>query len=302
MNYVPSQNMVLTDKLREQFGSGLADSDSLRADFTMDQPYHRYTEEDHAIWRELYQRQMKTLPNRACQEFMDGLEELDLSKGMPNFTEVNTKLKRLTGWEIVAVPGLVPDPVFFDHLANKRFPCSWWVRTREQLDYLQEPDAFHDIFGHVPLLANPVFANYMQAYGQGGLRACELGVLPNLARLYWFTVEFGLIKTAKGLRIYGAGIVSSKGESIFCLESQSPHRVKFNLERIMRTKYRIDTFQNTYFVIDSFEQLFQETQVDFAEIYQRVKGASEFESTEIYEADQVLTKGDQSFYQAGIQI
>ena len=302
MNFVSNDSMILTDKLREQFGAGLADSDSLRADFTMDQPLHRYTEEDHQVWRDLYQRQMDVLQGRVCDEFMVGLEGLGFDRGIPDFARINEFLAKKTGWQVVAVPGLVPDLVFFEHLANRRFPASWWMRTREQMDYLQEPDGFHDVFGHVPLLADPIFANYMQEYGKGGVRAHEMGVLPNLARIYWYTVEFGLIKTAQGLRIYGAGIVSSKGESIFCLESNSPHRIGFNVERILRTKYRIDTYQNTYFVLDSFDQLFKETTQDFEPFYKQLKTQSEFESYLTYEGDNVIHQGDQSFYKAGIQI
>ncbi len=201
---------TLTDKLREQFAEGL-DGQTLRPDFTMEQPVHRYTAADHATWRTLYDRQEALLPGRACDEFLQGLSTLGMSReGVPSFDRLNETLMRATGWQIVAVPGLVPDEVFFEHLANRRFPASWWMRRPDQLDYLQEPDGFHDIFGHVPLLINPVFADYMQAYGQGGLKAARLGALDMLARLYWYTVEFGLIRTPAGLRIYGAGIVSSK--------------------------------------------------------------------------------------------
>ncbi len=164
---------------------------------------------------------------------------------VPEFDQLNETLMRATGWQVVAVPGLVPDEVFFEHLANRRFPASWWMRKPEQLDYLQEPDCFHDVFGHVPLLINPIFADYMEAYGKGGLKAAKLGALDMLARLYWYTVEFGLIQTPAGLRIFGAGILSSQGESIYSLDSDSPNRIGFDLHRIMRTRYRIDTFQKT---------------------------------------------------------
>ena len=256
-------NGTLTDKLREQFAEGL-DGQTLRADFTMQQPVHRYTAADHATWRTLYDRQEALLPGRVCDEFLQGLSTLGMSRdAVPSFDQLNETLMRATGWQIVAVPGLVPDEVFFDHLANRRFPASWWMRRPDQLDYLQEPDCFHDIFGHVPLLINPIFADYMEAYGKGGLKAARLGQLDMLARLYWYTVEFGLIRDASGdasapdgVKIYGAGIVSSKGESLYSVESAAPNRLAFDLERVLRTRYRIDTFQKTYFVIDSFAQLF----------------------------------------------
>lgn len=242
-----------------------------RADFSIDQCWEEYTGEEHAIWDLLYARQVELLQDRAAPEFLAGLERLSLSQsGIPNLETLNDALSALTGWKIVMVPHLVPDDVFFTHLANRRFPAGRFIRGRHQLDYLQEPDVFHDIFGHVPMLANPVFADYMQAYGQGGLRALNLGTLHNLARLYWYTVEFGLIETPNGLRIYGAGIVSSAGESHYCLEDAEPQRIRFDMERIMRTEYEIDIFQKTYFVIESYKQLFEATQQDFAPIYERL--------------------------------
>jgi phenylalanine-4-hydroxylase len=210
---------------------------------------------------------------------------------VPVFEELNQKLMAATGWRIVAVTGLVPDAIFFEHLANRRFPVTWWVRAPEQMDYLQEPDCFHDVFGHVPLLINPVFADYMQAYGQGGMKAEHLHVLPMLARLYWYTVEFGLIQTEKGLRIYGAGIVSSKTESIYALESQVPNRVGFDLTRILRTEYKIDDVQKTYFVIDDFDTLMNDTQQDFTQMYLNLDGLPTFKPTEILAQDRVINKG-----------
>jgi phenylalanine-4-hydroxylase len=203
-------------------------------------------------------------------------------------------LARATGWELVAVEGLLPDEVFFDHLANRRFPVSWWIRKPEQLDYLSEPDLFHDLFGHVPLLLNPVFADYMQAYGRGGMKAFAIGpeALMNLTRLYWYTVEFGLINTGDGLRIYGAGIVSSKGESIYSLDSPSPNRIGFGLERVMSTRYRIDTYQQTYFVIDSFEQLFEATHPDFTPIYAKLRESPAHAAGDVLDEDRVFTRGD----------
>ncbi len=282
---------TLTDKLREQFADGL-DGQTLRPDFTIEQPVHRYTAADHATWRTLYDRQEALLPGRVCEEFLQGLATLGMRReSVPSFDQLNETLMRATGWQIVAVPGLVPDEVFFEHLANRRFPASWWMRRPDQLDYLQEPDCFHDIFGHVPLLINPIFADYMQAYGQGGLKAARLGALDMLARLYWYTVEFGLIRTPAGLRIYGAGIVSSKSESVYALDSASPNRIGFDVRRIMRTRYRIDTFQKTYFVIDSFEQLFDATRPDFTPLYEELGRLPTFGAGDVVGSDTILNTG-----------
>jgi phenylalanine-4-hydroxylase len=228
----------------------------------------QYTAQDHATWRFLFERQSQLLRGRACDQFLAGVDRLGLvADGVPDFERLSDILDRATGWRLVAVPGLVADDVFFGHLAARRFPVTWWIRKPEQMDYLQEPDVFHDFFGHVPLLIDPVFADYMQAYGQGGLKALGLDALTYLARLYWYTVEFGLIRTPDGLRIYGSGILSSKTESIYCLESEEPRRLRFDLMRIMRTPYRIDDVQDTYFVIESFDQLFDATRPDFTPYY-----------------------------------
>lgn len=256
-----------------------------RDDFSIDQCWDEYTPDEHAIWDLLYGRQLEILADRAAPEFLDGLTRLELSRaGIPDLKRLNPALKALTGWEIVMVPHLVPDDVFFTHLANRRFPAGRFIRRRDQLDYLQEPDVFHDIFGHVPMLANPIFADYMQAYGQGGLRALNIGTLKNLARLYWYTVEFGLINSPEGLRIYGAGIVSSFGESQYALEDKAPNRIKFNLERIMRTEYEIDKFQKSYFVIDNYAQLFEATQQDFGPIYETL-----LDQTHSYKTTEILS-------------
>ena len=249
------------------------------------------------MWDRLFERQAKMLPGRVAPEFLEGLDILRLSKpGIPDFDELNERLMRATGWQVVAVPGLVPDDIFFDHLANRRFVSGNFIRTPEQLDYLQEPDIFHDVFGHVPLLANPVFADYMQAYGRGGQRALAHGAIEKLARLYWYTVEFGLIDTAEGLRIYGAGIVSSYGESIFALDDASPNRLGFDLKRLMRTDYRIDDYQQTYFVIDSFEDLLEQTlRTDFAPLYADLDGADALPVDVILPTDRLLTRGTQAY-------
>ncbi|MFD0389610.1 phenylalanine 4-monooxygenase [Tistrella bauzanensis] len=258
----------------------------IRDDFTTDQRWETLTEEEHAIWRLLFERQAGILRDRAVPAFIDGLTGLGIAaEGVPNFERLSDVLEKATGWRIVCVPGLVPDEVFFRHLSERRFPSTSFIRSRAQLDYLQEPDVFHDIYGHVPLLMNPVFADYMQAYGQAGLRASSRDSLHNLARLYWYTVEFGLIATDDGLRIYGSGIASSKGESIYALESPKPNRLGFDLKRVMRTKYRIDDFQETYFVIRSFEELFEETAQDFQPIYDEMATASDYEPGQVLPED-----------------
>ncbi len=263
-----------------------------RADFTTEQDWSAYSAEEHAIWRTLFHRQQEILRERACPEFLEGLAGLGVAAdGIPDFRRLNTLLEAATGWRIVAVPGLVPDDVFFGHLANRRFPSTCFIRRAEQLDYLQEPDIFHDVYGHVPMLMNPIFANYMQAYGEGGIKALRLGSLDRLARLYWYTVEFGLIQSPAGIRIYGSGIVSSKGESIYSLESPAPNRIGFDLLRIMRTEYRIDDFQETYFVIDSFGQLFAATQPDFTPYYDQLQGTSDLTPATVLQSDLLLHRG-----------
>ncbi|HEY4030653.1 MAG TPA: phenylalanine 4-monooxygenase [Caulobacteraceae bacterium] len=267
------------------------------ADWTIPQDWSRYTPAEHAMWDRLFARQVELLPGRVTPEFLNGLEVLRLLKpGVPDFEELSERLANLTGWRVVAVPGLVPDDVFFDHLANRRFVAGRFIRTPDQLDYLQEPDVFHDLFGHVPLLAHPVFADYMQAYGQAGARALGLGGLEKLARLYWYTVEFGLVQSADGLKLYGAGIASSHGESIFALDDPSPNRIGFDLKRVMRTRYRIDDYQQTYVVIDSFEDLLRQTQeTDFGPIYEALRDAPDIEIEAILPTDRVFTLGTQAY-------
>ena len=279
------------DRKTDHYTASHPDDLPQAADYTVQQPLHLYTEQDHQTWRTLYARQAQLLNGRACDEYLRGLQQLRMShERVPDFNALNEILRAHTGWQIVAVNGLVPDEVFFDHLANRRFPCTWWMRRPEQMDYLQEPDCFHDVFGHVPLLINPVFADYMQAYGEGGLKAERLQVLPMLARLYWYTVEFGLIQTADGLRIYGAGIVSSKAESLYSLDSDVPHRVGFDLRRILRTEYKIDDVQKTYFVIRDFAQLFDQTRADFTLIYDELKALPSFSADQIQVGDQIVSR------------
>ncbi len=265
---------------------------SMRADFTISQDWGAYSAEEHDIWRTLFHRQEAVLKGRACEEFLAGVRDLGVvADEIPDFRRLNDVLGAATQWSIVAVPGLVPDAVFFEHLANRRFPSTCFIRRRDQLDYLQEPDIFHDIFGHLPMLMNPVFADYMQAYGQGGLKALGLGALHNLARLYWYTVEFGLIETPAGLRIYGSGIVSSKGESLYCLEDPRPNRLGFDLMRVMRTRYRIDDFQTTYFAIRGFDELFDATRPDFTPYYAELARQADIGAGTILPTDRVLHRG-----------
>jgi phenylalanine-4-hydroxylase len=271
-----------------------------RADWTNDQAWDRNSPAEHQGWITLYERQAALLPGRACDAFLKGLDALDLHRtGIPDFARINEELRRLTGWTVVAVPGLVPDHVFFEHLASRRFPAGQFIRKPDQLDYLQEPDIFHDVFGHVPMLTDPVFADYMQAYGEGGLKALGRGQLHNLARLYWYTVEFGLLDTPQGLRIYGAGIVSSHAESIFALDDPSPNRLGFDLERVMRTPYRIDDFQQVYFVIPSLQALLDATLADFGALYARLRSARDIPIEAVLPDDRVFTRGTQAYARRG---
>lgn len=270
------------------------------ADWTIPQGWEHYTAEDHATWDTLFARQSKLLPGRASEAYLRGLDVLKLSRpGIPDFKELSERLMTLTGWQVVAVPGLVPDDVFFDHMANRRFVAGNFIRRPDQLDYLQEPDVFHDVFGHVPMLADPVFADYLAAYGRGGQRALGMDALKYLGRLYWYTVEFGLVREDGDLRIYGAGIVSSYSESRFALEDPSPNRIGFDLARVMRTEYRIDDFQQNYFVIPSYEDLLRTTlETDFAPLYEEIKALPDIPVAAIVDGDEVMTRGTQDYARA----
>lgn len=246
------------------------------ADYTCAQAFESYTAQDHETYRRLYERQSALLPGLASEAFIAALPALGVKDRIPRFEEINERLYKATRWEIVAVPGLIPEVPFFSLLANRKFPVTDWIRTPEEFDYIVEPDIFHDLFGHVPLLFNPVFADYVQRYGQGGLKAHGLGACEMLSRLYWYTIEFGLIRERCGLRAYGAGILSSSGELPYAVQSPEPQRLPLQLERTMRTRYKIDTYQQTYFVIDSFEQLFDLTAADFTPLYERLRGQPEF--------------------------
>jgi phenylalanine-4-hydroxylase len=272
-------------------------------DHIVPQDWGRFTAAEHAVWDRLFARQSALLPGRASSAHLAGLDVLRLSKpGIPDFDELSERLHKLTGWTVVAVPGLVPDDVFFTHLANRRFPAGNFIRHADQLDYLQEPDVFHDVFGHVPLLSHPVFADYMQAYGQGGLRSLGLGALHKLSRLYWYTVEFGLIREDGQLRISGAGIVSSFGETRFALDDPSPNRIGFDLARILRTRYRIDDYQQAYFVIDSYDQLLRTTlDTDFGPLYAALEAQPDLAPDAILPSDMVISRGTQAYAQAQAQ-
>jgi phenylalanine-4-hydroxylase len=249
-----------TDHCRPDRTRPLRPATGAAADWTIPQHWDRFTAEDHRVWDLLFARQQELLAGRAVQAFHDGLDVLRLSRpGIPQLDELNERLFARTGWTVVSVPGLVPDDIFFDHLANRRFPAGNFIRKASQLDYLEEPDVFHDVFGHVPLLAQPQVADFMQGIGEHGLHALEVGALHRLARLYWYTVEFGLAREDGALKIYGAGILSSFGETRFSLESEVPHRPEFDLGRVLRTRYRPDAFQQSYFVIDSFQDLLSRT-------------------------------------------
>lgn len=268
-----------------------------RADWTIDQGWSRYTPEEHAVWHTLFTRQMQLLPDLACEDFVQGMRQLPLqADGIPNFEQLSEALLPRTGWQVVAVPGLVPDEVFFDHLAHRRFPAGRFIRGTHELDYLQEPDVFHDVFGHVPMLMHPVMADFIQMYGQAGLRAQQLGKLTELARVYWYTVEFGLVQQGEGLRIYGAGIASSFAESVFAVRSPSPNRIAFELERVMRTHYRIDDFQESYFVLKHLDDLLELARIEFAPYYARLDTGPIYQPGDVLATDVVLHSGDGSYH------
>ena len=291
---------ALSPPSREKHGLAAGDAAAPPSpDWTIDQGWSSYTEAEHAVWRTLFERQTRLLPELACDAFVQGMRALPLEADrIPDFRRLSDVLMRKTGWQIVAVPGLVPDDVFFDHLANRRFPSGNFIRKPDELDYLEEPDVFHDVFGHVPMLMHPVMADFIQAYGQGGLRAQSLGKLPQLARLYWYTVEFGLVLENGAPRIYGAGIASSFTESRFAVQSPSPNRIGFDLERVMRTNYRIDDFQESYFVLDSLDDLLHLADVDFEPLYQRLDTGPEYAPGMVLPQDRVIRHGDGSYHSA----
>ncbi|WP_332695948.1 phenylalanine 4-monooxygenase [Bosea sp. (in: a-proteobacteria)] len=267
--------------------------DQVPADFVVDQGFDRYTAADHETWSRLHRRQFELLRGRICDEFFAGLAALGIAAdGIPDFRQINRVLKAATGWEVVAVPGLVPDRVFFTHLAERRFPAGFWIRRPEEFDYIEEPDIFHDVFGHVPLLMNPAYADFVAAYGAAGLRYAEPADLTRLARLYWYSVEFGLIETAAGLRIFGAGIASSPGETLFALESDKPNRIRFDPVRVMRTRYKIDDFQQSYFVLPGFDAMPDLAAEPLERAMEKAKALPELEADAVIAEDRQIAIDD----------
>jgi phenylalanine-4-hydroxylase len=260
-----------------------------------------YSTDDDGVWDDLFARQMDLLPGRACSAFLHGLDRLDLGRGgVPDFARLSAELGALTGWSVVPVPMLIPDHVFFWHLANRRFPAGNFIRSRAAFDYIQEPDVFHDVFGHVPMLTDPVFADYMQEYGRAGWKAMRHNRLKALGALYWYTVEFGLMLEQGQPRIYGAGILSGPREAVFALDGQSPNRIMLNVDRVMRTDYVIDDLQPTYFVIESFADLYHQTvQRDFDRLYQALGPGFTYANSAVIDVDDVLHRGTQEYHLRG---
>lgn len=259
-----------------------------RADYTCEQNTQAYTDADHDTYRRLYEQQARQLSGLACDEFIAALPLLGAKDRIPSFDAINDRLFAATRWELVAVPGLIPEVPFFTLLANRQFPVTDWIRTPQEFDYVVEPDIFHDLFGHVPMLFNPLLADYVQRYGQGGLKAQGLGSCEQLSRLYWYTIEFGLMRTDAGLRAYGAGILSSPGELPYSVTSSNPQRIRLELKRCMRTRYKIDTFQQTYFVIDSFDDLLKQTEQDFEPLYAQLVGLPEVAADGFADGDKAI--------------
>jgi phenylalanine-4-hydroxylase len=271
------------------------DYSHMDADYVTTQDWHAYHAAEHHLWAQLYGRQVAIAKRYAADAFLAGLARLQMPEDqVPRFDVASRKLHALTGWSIVPVPGLIPEDAFFLHLAKRQFPVTVWLRRPDEIDYLVEPDVFHDFFGHVPLLSQPVFADYLQEYGRKGIEAIQLGTTKMLTRLFWYMVEFGLIRGDDGIKAYGAGMLSSATETAYSVDSKSPHRLKFDLARVMRTDYRIDSFQQSYFVIDDFSELFTAMQQPFAPLYADLHGLPLVPATELIETDEVLQLGTQS--------
>ena len=261
----------------------------------------QYSSDEDAIWNDLFERQMGVLPGRASSAFMAGLQKLNLNRGgVPDFGQLSEDLGHLTGWSVVPVPMLIPDHVFFWHLANRRFPAGNFIRTRETFDYIEEPDVFHDVFGHVPMLTDPVYADYMQEYGKAGWKAMRYNRLKALGALYWYTVEFGLMLENGAVRAYGAGILSGPTEVVYATEAKSPNRIMLNVDRVMRTDYVISDLQPTYFVIESFEDLYKQTvERDFDRLYRNLPPGFTYANTAVIDVDNVLHRGTQEYLLRG---
>lgn len=238
-----------------------------------------YSDEEHSVWDELYSRQIKIIDGRVCQEFLDGLEILDLpSDRIPQPGEVSKVLMERTGWQVAPVPALINFDRFFALLADRKFPAASFIRSREEMDYLQEPDIFHEIFGHTAMLTHQAFADFTEAYGKAGVQASKAERV-FLARLYWFTVEFGLLRTSQGTKIYGGGIASSPGETVYALESPEPLRRPFDPIEALRTPYRIDIYQTVYFILDRMDDLFELASADLLALIRQARALGEFEPT-----------------------
>jgi len=291
---------VLPDLPADVFTAPLQKPDHVSDDW-LEPAQTAYSSDDDAIWNDLFARQMKVLPGRAASAFLAGLEKLDLGKGgVPDFGKMSEELNTLTGWSVVPVPMLIPDHVFFWHLANRRFPAGNFIRTRETFDYIQEPDVFHDVFGHVPMLTDPVFADYMQEYGRAGWKAMRYNRLKALGALYWYTVEFGLLEEADGIKAYGAGILSGPTEIVFATEAKSPNRIMLNVDRAMRTDYVISDLQPTYFVIESFEDLYRQTvERDFDRLYRSLAASFTYANSAVIDVDNVVNRGTQEYHLRG---
>jgi phenylalanine-4-hydroxylase len=236
----------------------------------VEQPWSSYSQADHTTWAALFERQREILKGRACREFIENQERFGMTPhAIPRFDELNEVLAKSTGWELIGVEGLLPELTFFDHLANRRFPVTWWIREEHEFSYIVEPDVFHDFFGHVPMLLDPTIADFLELYGRAGARAMEMDALDMLARIYWYTIEFGLVREGGDLKVFGAGIISSSGETRFSLEDRDVLRLPFEAVRVMRTGYMIDSFQKTYFVLESLPQLIADlVSLDFGPVYE----------------------------------
>ena len=291
---------ALPEMPEDVFTAPLKKPEHLGADW-LEPSQASYDGDDNAIWDDLFNRQMGVLPGRAATAFMQGLEKLDLGRGgVPEFARLSEELDALTGWSVVPVPMLIPDHVFFWHLANRRFPAGNFIRTRETFDYIQEPDVFHDVFGHVPMLTDPVYADYMQEYGKAGWKAMRYNRLKALGALYWYTVEFGLMMEGDELRAYGAGILSGPTEVKFAVEAASPNRIMLNVDRVMRTDYVISDLQPTYFVIESFEDLYRQTvERDFDRLYRALPPAFTYANSAVIDVDNVVQRGTQEYLLRG---
>lgn len=265
----------------------------------IEQRWSEYSAQDHETWKTLYNRQIEHLKGHVCDEYLQGLKTLHLTAdSVPDYEKLNQHLRAATGWEVLAVPGLIASKPFFTMLANRQFPAGTFIRTPEQLDYLEEPDIFHDVFGHIPLLSHPDYASYMQEYGKAGLKALDHKGIKFLARLNWYTIEFGLIKNNGEIRAYGAGIMSSFGETKYLINDPSSNWLQFDIDRVLRTGYYIDDLQATYFTIDSFESLFKQcTERPFLPLYEKFRAMPTLSPFEIYPEDIVLRRGTGEYWQ-----